>query len=299
MLTYPQIDPVALSLGPLQVHWYGLMYLTGFAAAWWLGRRRSRENWRGVRAIDMDDVLFFAVIGVLAGGRLGYLLFYGYERVLADPSYIFRVWEGGMSFHGGLLGVIAAMWWFARTRDLPFFQVADFIAPLVPPGLCAGRLGNFINGNLWGAPSDVPWAMVFPSQAAGDLARHPSQLYEAFGEGILLFAILWWFSRSPRALGTVSGLFLLGYGMVRFAVEFVRVPDAHIGYLAFDWLTMGQVLTMPMIVGGALLMLWAAHRGQMPAIRVDESQDKPVSEAGSANQRRRQRGSKRSRKKGG
>ena len=270
MIAFPKIDPVAIAVGPLKVHWYGLMYLAGFSVAWLLGRRRTREPWRGMRAVDMDDVLFFAVLGIIAGGRMGYLLFYGYQRVLVDPLYIFRVWEGGMSFHGGLLGVILAVWWFARSRDVPFFQVADFIAPLVPPGLFAGRIGNFINGNLWGAPSDLPWAMVFPAPSAGGVPRHPSQLYEALLEGVVLFAILWWFSRAPRPLRTVSGLFLLGYGLMRFSVEFVRVPDAHLGYLAFDWLTMGQILSTPMIVAGAALMAWGFYRGDAAVLRAEE-----------------------------
>ena len=288
MITFPKIDPVAIAVGPLKVHWYGLMYLAGFALAWLLGRRRTREPWRGMRAVDMDDVLFFAVLGIIAGGRIGYLLFYGYERVFADPSYIFRVWEGGMSFHGGLLGVIAALWWFARSRGVPFFQVADFVAPLVPPGLFAGRIGNFINGNLWGSPSDLPWAMVFPSRAAGGLARHPSQLYEALLEGVVLFAVLWWFSRAPRPLRTVSGLFLLGYGVMRFSVEFVRVPDAQLGYLAFQWLTMGQILSVPMIVAGAVLMAWGFHRCETPLLRADEisSQAAPAKSASKRAQRR-------------
>ena len=298
MVTFPNIDPVAIELGPLKVHWYGLMYLAGFAAAWWLGRRRTREPWRGMGPVDMDDVLFYCVLGIIAGGRIGYLLFYGYERVLDDPTYIFRVWEGGMSFHGGLLGVIAAMWWFARSRGLPFFQVADFIAPLVPPGLFAGRIGNFINGNLWGAPSDLPWAMVFPGEAAGGIARHPSQLYEALLEGIVLFAILWWFSRAPRPLRTISGLFLLGYGAMRFAVEFVRVPDSHLGYLAFDWLTMGQILSTPMIVGGALLMAWGFMRDERAMERSDDGSPAANQGQGSGErklkraQRRSQRGNK-------
>ncbi|MFT5449558.1 MAG: phosphatidylglycerol:prolipoprotein diacylglycerol transferase [Gammaproteobacteria bacterium] len=270
MIAFPDIDPVAIAIGPLKVHWYGLMYLAGFAVAWWLGRRRTRDAWRGIRAVDMDDVLFFAVLGIIAGGRIGYLLFYGYQRVLEDPTYIFRVWEGGMSFHGGLVGVILAVWWFARSRDIPFFQVADFVAPLVPPGLFAGRIGNFINGNLWGAPSDLPWAMVFPAQAAGDVARHPSQLYEALLEGVLLFAVLWCFSRAPRPLRSVCGLFLLGYGLMRFSVEFVRVPDSHLGYLAFDWLTMGQALSAPMIILGIALMLWGYQRREMPVTHAAE-----------------------------
>jgi len=264
MLAHPAIDPVAFQLGPLKVHWYGLMYLAGFAAGWWLGRRRTRERWRGLRAVDLDDLMFYLVLGIVVGGRIGYLLFYGHQRLLADPLYAFRVWEGGMSFHGGLIGVIVVMAWFARSRDLPFFQVADFVAPLVPPGLFAGRIGNFINGQLWGAPTDLPWGMVFRSPAAGGLARHPSQLYEALLEGAVLFLVLWFFSRTPRPLRTVCGLFLLGYGVMRFAVEFVRVPDAHIGYLAFGWFTMGQALSVPMIVAGAALMIWGFARREMP-----------------------------------
>jgi len=264
MLAHPDIDPVAFHVGPLAVHWYGLMYLAGFAAGWWLGRRRTREAWRGLRAADFDDLLFFVLLGIVVGGRLGYLVFYGHQQLLADPAYAFRVWQGGMSFHGGLLGVIVAMAWFARSRGLAFFQVADFVAPLVPPGLFAGRIGNFINGNLWGAPTDLPWGMVFRAPAAGDLPRHPTQLYEALLEGVVLFAMLWLYSRSPRPLRTVSGLFLLGYGVMRFAVEFLREPDAHLGYLAFGWLTMGQLLTVPMIVAGIALLWWGLRAGAMP-----------------------------------
>lgn len=264
MIAHPSISPVAFSLGPLKVHWYGLMYLAGFATGWWLGRRRTRQSWRGLRAVDLDDLLFFIVLGIVIGGRVGYLLFYGYERVFADPFYMFRVWEGGMSFHGGLLGVIVAMAWFARSRGMAFFQVADFVAPLVPPGLLAGRIGNFINGNLWGAPTDLPWGVVFPSPQAGGVARHPTQLYEGLLEGIVLFALLWFYSRTPRPLRSVSGLFLLGYGIMRFAVEFVRQPDEHIGYLAFGWLTMGQLLTVPMLVAGLALMVWGFRHPVYP-----------------------------------
>ena len=212
MLMHPNFDPVAVAIGPVKVHWYGLMYLAAFALGWWLGRVRAREAWRGWSRDDVGDVLFWIALGVVAGGRLGYMLFYELERLVAQPWSVFMVWRGGMSFHGGLIGVMAAMWWFGRSRGRGFFEVADFIAPLVPPGLAAGRLGNFINGRLWGTPSDLPWAMVFPDPRAGDAPRHPSQLYEALLEGVVLFAVLWWFTRRPRPAMAASGVFLIGYG---------------------------------------------------------------------------------------
>ena len=260
MLAHPNFDPVAVALGPVKVHWYGLMYLVAFALGWWLGRVRARDAWRGWSRDDVGDVLFYVVLGVVAGGRIGYMLFYDFDRLFADPLSLFMVWRGGMSFHGGLIGVIVAMWWFARSRGRGFFEVADFIAPLVPPGLAAGRLGNFINGRLWGSPSDLPWAMVFPDPLAGAVPRHPSQLYEALLEGVVLFAVLWWFTRRPRPAMAASGIFLAGYGVVRILVELVRVPDAHLGYLAFGWVTMGQALTLPMIVAGVGLMAVAVRR---------------------------------------
>ncbi len=257
MLVYPDIDPVAFQIGAVKVHWYGIMYLAAFLTAWWLGRLRCRQDWRGMRGVDMDDVLFFAAVGVVAGGRLGYVVFYDFSRVLADPLFVFQVWKGGMSFHGGLIGVIIAMAWFARSRGMAFFAVADFVAPLVPPGLFAGRVGNFINGHLWGGPSDLPWAIIFPDPRSGGIPRHPSQLYEAALEGLALFLIIWFYSKAPRPMRAVSGLFLCGYGTFRFAIEFIRVPDAHLGYLAFDWLTMGQALSLPMIIAGLGLLIWA------------------------------------------
>ena len=265
MLVHPDFDPVAFALGPVRVHWYGLMYLIAFALGWWLGRVRARDAWRGWSRGDVGDVLFCIALGVVAGGRLGYVVFYDFDRFLADPLSLFMVWRGGMSFHGGLIGVIIALWWFARSRGRGFFEVADFIAPLVPPGLAAGRLGNFVNGRLWGSPSDLPWAMVFPDPLAGAVPRHPSQLYEALLEGVVLFAVLWWFTRRPRPAMAASGVFLTGYGIARALVEFVRVPDAHLGYLAFGWLTMGQVLTLPMLVAGIGLMVMAAARRELPA----------------------------------
>jgi phosphatidylglycerol:prolipoprotein diacylglycerol transferase len=275
MLTYPTIDPVAIAIGPLKVHWYGLMYLVGFAAAWVLGRWRASRPGFGWTADMVDDVVFYCVIGTIAGGRLGYMLFYGFDQLLANPLNILRVWEGGMSFHGGLIGVLIAIGLFARKHRLHFFQVGDFVAPLVPLGLLAGRIGNFINGELWGHTTSLPWGVRLPcdrfpeyciglaADAQWSLPVHASQLYEAALEGLVLFIILWWFSSRPRPMMAVSGLFLLLYGVFRFSVEFVRQPDAHLGYLAFDWLTMGQVLTLPMILAGALLLA-LAYRQRRP-----------------------------------
>ncbi|MCX4186591.1 prolipoprotein diacylglyceryl transferase [Methylophaga sp. OBS4] len=256
-MNYPNIDPVAISLGPLQIHWYGLMYLFGFAAVWLLGRYRAKKHhdWQNSQ---LEDLLFYGAIGVIIGGRLGYALFYDLPAHLDNPLKLLKIWQGGMSFHGGLLGVLTAFWFFGRKTGKIFFEVSDFIAPMVPIGLMLGRIGNFINGELWGRVSDVPWAMVFPG--AGPLPRHPSQLYEAALEGVLLFIIIWWFSAKPRPLGAVSGLFLLGYGSFRFLVEFVRIPDPQYGYLAFGWLTMGQVLCLPMILLGLYLLLTARSR---------------------------------------
>jgi|TARA_R100000005_G_C5003409_1_gene211715 phosphatidylglycerol:prolipoprotein diacylglycerol transferase len=250
-MTYPQIDPIALSIGPLHVHWYGLMYLFGFLFVWLLGLYRvNKTEWTRQQ---LEDLLFYGAVGVIIGGRVGYAIFYDFQANLENPLNIFKIWQGGMSFHGGLLGVLAAFAWFGKKTGKSFFEISDFIAPMVPIGLMFGRIGNFINGELWGKVTDVPWAMVFPG--AGPLPRHPSQLYEAALEGVLLFIILWWFSSKPRPKAAVSGLFLLGYGFFRFLVEFVRIPDAQYGYLAFDWLTMGQILCLPMIVFGIILMI--------------------------------------------
>jgi phosphatidylglycerol---prolipoprotein diacylglyceryl transferase len=255
MLIHPEFDPIALQLGPVAVRWYGLMYLAAFASVLVLGRARiRRQPWLNVSARDLDDMLFLGVLGVVLGGRLGYVLFYKPLDYLYDPIRIFFVWEGGMSFHGGFLGVIAAMWWFARSRGKRWLEITDFIAPLVPLGLGAGRIGNFINGELWGRASDLPWAMVFP-QVDG-VPRHPSQVYQFLLEGIVLFALLWLFSRRWRPTGAVSAVFLIGYGILRFVVEFTREPDSFLGLLAFG-LSMGQWLSIPMVLAGIGLLVWA------------------------------------------
>ncbi len=259
MLHHPAFDPVAVAIGPLKVHWYGLMYLAAFASAWWLARLRARRPGSPVTEAQIEDLIFWGAIGVVVGGRLGYVLFYGFAHFQGDPLWLFRVWEGGMSFHGGLLGVGVALWWFARSRACRIADILDFVAPIVPLGLGFGRIGNFIGQELWGRPTDLPWGMVFPRDPLA-LARHPSQLYQAALEGLLLFAVLWWFSSRPRPRLAVTGLFLTLYGVFRFAVEFVREPDLDIGFQAFGWLTRGQLLCLPMVVGGIAVLLWA-YRG--------------------------------------
>ena len=256
MIQYPQIDPVIFEIGPLAVRWYGLMYVIGFAAAWLLARKRASAPGSTWKPVDVDDLIFFCALGVILGGRVGWILFYGFSDMADDPLMIFRIWQGGMSFHGGLLGVIAAAALFAKMRKRTFGDVADFTAPLPAIGLFTGRIGNFINGELWGKETDVPWAFVVEGQA-----RHPSQLYEAFLEGIVTFLIVWIYSSRPRPRGAVAGLFVLCYGTFRFAVEFVRVPDANRGYLLWGWVTEGQLLSLPMIVAGALWMFIAYQKG--------------------------------------
>jgi phosphatidylglycerol:prolipoprotein diacylglycerol transferase len=259
MLIHPQFDPVAIALGPVAVRWYGLMYLAGFIAFLILGKRRAvQQPWHGMTAIDLDDLLFYGVLGVVLGGRLGQVLFYEPGYYLLHPLEILAVWKGGMSFHGGFLGVMVAMAWWGRKRDKTFFAVTDFIVPLVPLGLMTGRIGNFINGELWGRVADpgLPWAMVFPH--VDWLPRHPSPLYQAAGEGLLLFIILWLYSSRQRNLGQVSGMFLLGYGVLRFLAEFFREPDHGIFGLSYT-VSMGQWLSLPMAIFG-LWLLWRPSR---------------------------------------
>lgn len=267
MLTHPQFDPVALDLTriglPLQIHWYGLTYLVAFGLFLFLAARRVGQPWfaqAGWTRRDVEDLLFFGVVGVVLGGRLGYVLFYKPGYYAGHPLEIFAVWKGGMSFHGGMLGVVVAMALFARLRQRPFWQVTDLIAPCVPTGLASGRVGNFINGELWGRPADpsLPWAMVFP-QSGSDIARHPSQIYQFLLEGLLLFVLLWLYARKPRGAGQVSGAFLFGYGVFRFVAEYFREPDSFLGLLALN-MSMGQWLCVPMVLGGAALWAWGARQ---------------------------------------
>lgn len=263
MLLYPNINPVAFSLGPLTVHWYGIMYLLAFLSAWWIANKRCRRQGSRIVKQHIEDIIFYCALGVVLGGRCGYVFIYNFEQWLQDPLWLFRLWEGGMSFHGGLLGVILALALCARKHQHSFFELADFVAPMVPLGLGFGRIGNFIGGELWGRPTAVPWGMVFPH--VDDLVRHPSQLYQAFLEGVLLFAIVFWFSVQPRPRMAVSAVFLLFYGIFRFLVEFVRQPDAHIPNLAFGWMTRGQLLSIPMIAMGLVLLVLAYRRASLHA----------------------------------
>jgi phosphatidylglycerol:prolipoprotein diacylglycerol transferase len=251
MLQFPNFDPVAIRLGPLAIHWYGLMYLIGFGSAWLLGRWRISHGKTRLTLKDLEDIIFYGVLGVIAGGRLGYVIFYKPAYYASHPLEIFYLWEGGMSFHGGLIGVLAMVTWLAYSRKYKWFEVSDFVAPLIPLGLAAGRMGNFINGELWGRPSTLPWAMVFPQSGDG-IARHPSQLYQLGLEGLLLFVLLWWFANKPRPTGQVSAVFLMGYGFFRFIAEYAREPDDFLGLLTAG-LSMGQLLSLPMIVAGAIL----------------------------------------------
>jgi phosphatidylglycerol:prolipoprotein diacylglycerol transferase len=254
-------DRVAFSIFGWPIHWYGLMYLVGILFAWWLGRYRARQPDSGWTTQQVDDLVFYGALGVILGARLGYIFFYNFTTFLGDPLMIFRVWQGGMSFHGGLLGVLVCLWLFNRKYQKGYWNIVDFSAPMIPLGLGAGRIGNFINAELWGKPTDLPWGMIFP--AAGPVPRHPTPLYEALLEGLVLFVIVWVFSSKPRPTMAVSGVFAISYSLFRILVEFFRLPDAHIGYLAFGWLTMGMVLSLPLLgVGIVLLALAYRHQPQ-------------------------------------
>ena len=245
-------DPVAISIFGWGIHWYGLMYVLAFVSAFLLARLQTKRHYKDWNYEQIDDLLFFGGLGVILGGRIGYILFYSFSDFINNPVMIFKVWQGGMSFHGGFLGVLIAIGIFNRKYKKGFFNIADFVVPMIPLGLGFGRIGNFINGELWGKPTDLPWGMVFP--AADNIPRHPNPLYEALLEGLVLFILLWWFSSKPRARMAVSAVFCFGYGGFRFLIEFVRVPDAHLGYIAWGWLTQGQILTIPIIITGFILV---------------------------------------------
>jgi len=257
LFTYPHFNPVAFEIGPVAVRWYGIMYLVGFVLGWLGARTHAKQPWSRIKPENVDDIVFYVALGAIIGGRVGYMLIYGLSELVADPLSIVKVWQGGMSFHGGFIGVLTAMWLYARHIKQPFLVLMDFVAPWTAFGLCAGRIGNFINGELWGKPTspDAPWAVIVDGQA-----RHPTQLYEAFLEGVVLFLVLWLYSRKPRPAMATSALFLIVYGVGRFIIEFVRVPDQQIGYLALGWVTMGQVLSAPMIIAGVLLLVLAYRR---------------------------------------
>lgn len=263
MLTFPQFDPVAIAIGPISIHWYGIMYIIAFGGAWALASYRAPRVSPSWTPEQVSDLVFYGALGAVIGGRIGSVLFYNFPRFLEDPLWLLRVWEGGMSFHGGFLGVLLAMFFYSRHIGRDYWDTMDFVAPMVPFGLGAGRIGNFIGGELWGRPTDVPWGMVFPH--VDQQARHPSQLYEFALEGVVLGIIVWWFSSKPRPRLAVSGVFAVGYGSFRFFIEFFRQPDDHIGYLAFNWLTMGQVLSLPLIIAGVVFILLAYQRRESVA----------------------------------
>ena len=259
MLTHPNFDPVALDLGFAQVHWYGLMYLAGFSFAYWITKKYAKEGRIALKPEQVDDAIFWGAIGIVVGARLGYVLFYGFDNFLENPLWALKVWQGGMSFHGGFLGVVLAVVLFARKHNIRIGSMCDALAIAAPMGLFFGRMGNFIGQELWGRPTDVPWGMIFPNDPSG-LARHPSQLYQGVCEGLLVFAIIFFYTRKPRPEWSAGALFVLSYGCFRFLMEFVREPDAHIGFDLFGWMSRGQILSIPMIMVGAIVMIWAYQR---------------------------------------
>lgn len=260
-MQYPNIDPVAIALGPLQIHWYGLMYVFALAAGWWLCVKRAARADYAMQPDQIEDLVFYCALGIIVGGRLGYVFFYGFDQFLDDPIWLFKVWQGGMAFHGGFVGVIVAMFAYSRKTGIKAFDWLDFVAPVVPLGLAFGRIGNFIGAELYGRAADVPWAMVFPSDPA-QIARHPSQLYQAALEGFMLFVILMWFASKPRPRYAVSAVFAIGYGVFRFIAEFFRQPDNHIGFDLFNWMTRGQLLSLPMILVGLFLLYLSFSQNQ-------------------------------------
>jgi len=274
---YPNIDPIIFSLGPLAVRWYGLAYLAAFATCWWLGTLRANKPGSGWTAQEVSDVVFYGAVGAVLGGRMGYVFFYGFEQFLRDPVWLIRIWDGGMSFHGGLLGALAGLAWFGYRTHRSFFQVSDFVAPLVPLGLGFGRLGNFANTELPGRATESAFGLIYPCAADAirsinplctgqweTFTRHPSPLYQAFTEGLVLFALVWLVSSRPQPTGLVSGVFLIGYGCLRFFTEFFRQPDSHLGFIAFEWLTMGQLLSLPMVIVGIIFVVYARSTTRTP-----------------------------------
>ncbi|MBT5331199.1 MAG: prolipoprotein diacylglyceryl transferase [Porticoccaceae bacterium] len=259
MLPYPEIDPVAFSIGPLSVHWYGIAYLLSFLGVWRIAVWQTQRPWCPIKKGQVEDLIFYGAMGVVLGGRFGYVFFYQFSRFLDEPLWLFKVWEGGMSFHGGLLGVIIALALYARRLEIHFLDLGDFIAPLAPIGLFLGRIANFIGGELWGRPTTGWWGMIFPTDPLA-IPRHPSQLYEAFLEGLVLFVVLMLLARKQKTRGLLSGLFLLLYGSFRFLVEFAREPDAHLQDLLFGWMSRGQTLCLPMIIIGITLIVIATKK---------------------------------------
>ena len=291
MIDYPTIDPVIFSLGPLEIRWYGMMYLLGFLAAYLLGRKRARCSWSPMQESQVEDFIFYGALGAVLGGRVGYVLFYGFDRFVDDPLWLIRIWEGGMAFHGGLLGVIFALWLYALKIGCSFVAICYFVAPLAPIGLGLGRLANFINAELYGRAAQVPWAMVFPTDPE-QIPRHPSQLYQAAMEGLLLFVVIWFTTRQQRPPWFASGLFLTGYGCARFVAEFYREPDAA---LVLDWMTRGQLLSLPMLVGGIVLLVIAARSPETPAATDTASSSAAPAAARSGRRKRKNRNKKRPR----
>ena len=260
MLLQPDIDPIALSIGPLfgygpiNLYWYGITYIIGFLGAYLIGTYQARKSNSGWNQTEVNDLVFYCALGGMIGGRIGYMVFYNFNVLIADPMQMIRFWEGGMSFHGGLLGSMVSLAMFSKVYNKNYFDVFDFGSPMVPLGLLSARIGNFIGGELWGRATDLPWGMVFRNAEAGGIARHPSQLYQAFLEGFVLFVVMIWYTSKPKPRMGTLGLFLICYGSFRFIVEFVRQPDVGLGFIAFGWLTMGQLLSLPMIIGGVVFM---------------------------------------------